>query len=67
MHDPDSESCDEIVEEVLLPLVLRQPVEDGDNLHQELGKADLNSMSANDLIPTLPTKLDSFTNRDNMY
>lgn len=47
MHDPDSESCDEIVEEVLLPLVLRQPVENGDNLHQELGEADLNGSSEN--------------------
>jgi len=47
VHDPDSESCDEIVEEVLLPLVLRQPVENGDNLHQELGEADLNGSSEN--------------------
>ena len=67
VHDPDCKSCDEIVEKVLLPLVLWQPVEDGDNLHQELCKADLNSIPTNDLILTIPTKLNSFTNVNNMY
>jgi hypothetical protein len=39
VHDSDGESCDEIIDEMLFPLVLRQPLADRHPLHQQLGKA----------------------------
>ena len=41
MHDSDGEAGDEIVDEVLPPLVLGQPVADGDKLHEQLDEADV--------------------------
>ena len=39
VHDSDGESCDEIIDEMLFPLVLRQPLADRHPLHQQLGEA----------------------------
>ena len=45
MHDPDSESCNEIVEKMLLPFVLWQPVKDWYDLHEQLGERDAGKVS----------------------
>ena len=52
MHDSDGEAGDEIVDEVLPPLVLGQPVADRHPLHEQLVEADVGEVSTP--VPEFP-------------